>query len=96
MKIVPLFDRVVAKKVEQEKVTASGIVLPTKDENKSNKAIVLAVGPGEYDDGVQIPMQVKVGDTILFPQYAGNPFTIDGEDIVILPYFLPLLFLNYC
>lgn len=84
MKIVPLFDRVVAKKVEQEKVTASGIVLPTKEENKSNKAIVLAVGPGEYDDGVQVPMQVNVGDTILFPQYAGNPFTIDGEDIVIL------------
>ena len=84
MNIVPLFDRVVVKKLDQEKVTASGIVLPTKEENKSNKAVVLAVGPGEYDDGVQIPMQVKVGDIILFPQYAGNPFTIDGEDIVIL------------
>ena len=80
MAIKPLFDKVVIKAIEQDEKTASGIVLPGAAKEKPQLAKVLAVGPGGNVDGVDVKMQVKVGDTVLFSKYAGSEFKIDGEE----------------
>ena len=84
MAIKPLFDKVVIKAIEQDVKTASGIVLPGAAKEKPQLAKVLAVGPGGNVDGVDVKMQVKVGDTVLFSKYAGSEFKIDGEEVVIV------------
>ncbi len=84
MAIKPLFDKVVIKAIEQDEKTASGIVLPGAAKEKPQLAKVLAVGPGGNVDGVDVKMQVKVGDTVLFSKYAGSEFKIDGEEVVIV------------
>ena len=84
MAIKPLFDKVVIKAIEQDEKTASGIVLPGAAKEKPQLAKVLAVGPGGNVDGVDVKMQVKVGDTVLFSKYAGSDFKIDGEEVVIV------------
>ena len=83
MKLKPLFDRIVIKQQEAETVTASGLVLAGSQE-KPQIATVLAVGPGGVIDGKEIVMQIKVGDKILYPKYAGSEFKIDGETLVVL------------
>ena len=83
MKLKPLFDRIVIKQQEAETVTASGLVLAGSQE-KPQIATVLAVGPGGVVDGKEIVMQVKPGDKILYPKYAGSEFKIDGETLVVL------------
>ncbi len=83
MKLEPLFDRVVIKRQEAETVTKSGLVLAGSQE-KPQIANVVAVGPGGVIDGKEIVMQVKVGDKILYPKYAGSEFKIDGEEFVVL------------
>ena len=82
--IKPLFDKVVIKAIEIDEKTASGIVLPGAAKEKPQLAKVLAVGPGGNVDGVEVKMQVKVGDTVLFSKYAGSEFKIDGEEVVIV------------
>lgn len=84
MAIKPLFDKVVIKAIEQDEKTASGIVLPGAAKEKPQLAKVLAVGPGGNVDGVDVKMQVKVGDTVLFSKYAGSEFKIDGEEVLIV------------
>ncbi len=84
MAIKPLFDKVVIKAIETNEKTASGIVLPGAAKEKPQLAKVLAVGPGGNVDGVEVKMQVKVGDTVLFSKYAGSEFKIDGEEVVIV------------
>lgn len=84
MAIKPLFDKVVIKAIEQDEKTASGIVLPGAAKEKPQLAKVLAVGPGGNVDGVEVKMQVKVGDTVLYSKYAGSEFKIDGEEVVIV------------
>ena len=84
MAIKPLFDKVVIKAIETDEKTASGIVLPGAAKEKPQLAKVLAVGPGGNVDGVDVKMQVKVGDTVLFSKYAGSEFKIDGEEVVIV------------
>ncbi len=84
MAIKPLFDKVVIKAIEQDEKTASGIVLPGAAKEKPQLAKVLAVGPGGNVDGVDVKMQVKVGDTVLYSKYAGSEFKIDGEEVVIV------------
>lgn len=84
MSIKPLFDKVVIKAIEQDEKTASGIVLPGAAKEKPQLAKVLAVGPGGNVDGVDVKMQVKVGDTVLYSKYAGSEFKIDGEEVVIV------------
>lgn len=84
MAIKPLFDKVVIKAIETNEKTASGIVLPGAAKEKPQLAKVLAVGPGGNVDGVDIKMQVKVGDTVLYSKYAGSEFKIDGEEVVIV------------
>ena len=84
MTIKPLFDKVVIKAIETDEKTASGIVLPGAAKEKPQLAKVLAVGPGGMIDGVDVTMQVKVGDTVLHSKYAGSEFKVDGEEVIIV------------
>ena len=84
MKIRPLFDRIVIKKVEEKTTTLSGIVLPDSAKEKPQMAEVIAVGPGGVIDGKEIVMQIKVGEKILYSKYAGSDFKIDGEELTVL------------
>ena len=79
MRIKPLGDRVVIKRLEAEETTKSGIVLPGSAKEKPQEAEVVAVGPGGVVDGKEIRMEVKVGDKVLFSKYAGTEVKIDGE-----------------
>jgi chaperonin GroES len=81
----PLGNRVVVEPLEQEEVTAGGIVLPETAKEKPQKGAVLSVGPGERDDeGKRIPMDVSVGDTVLFAKYSGTEVKIDNKKLLIL------------
>ncbi|QCX34039.1 co-chaperone GroES [Caloramator sp. E03] len=84
MKLRPLGDRVVIKKVEAEETTKSGIVLPGTAKEKPQMAEVIAVGPGGVVDGKEVKMEVKVGDKVIFSKYSGNDVKIDGEEFTIL------------
>lgn len=84
MKLRPLGDRVVIKKVEAEETTKSGIVLPGAAKEKPQMAEIVAVGPGGVVDGKEIKMEVKVGDKVIFSKYSGNEVKIDGEEYTIL------------
>lgn len=81
----PLGNRVVVEPVEQEEMTAGGIVLPETAKEKPQKGKVLSVGPGDRDeDGDRIEMDVKPGDIVLFAKYSGTEFKMDGKKLLIL------------
>ena len=84
MNIKPLGNRVVIKRAEAQEQTKSGILLTGAAKEKPQYATVLAVGPGNIVDGVRQEMEVKVGDKVLYSQYAGNDIKVDGEDVIIL------------
>jgi chaperonin GroES len=86
MNLKPLDDRIVVKANEAEERTASGLVIPDTAKEKPQQGSVLAVGPGRRSDqtGQLIPMDVKVGDTVVYSKYGGTEITIDGEDLLIL------------
>ncbi|KYH29320.1 MULTISPECIES: co-chaperone GroES [Clostridium] len=84
MRIKPLGDRVVIKRLEAEETTKSGIVLPGSAKERPQEAEVVAVGPGGLVDGKEVKMEVKVGDKVLFSKYAGTEVKIDGEEYTIL------------
>jgi|TARA_B110000238_G_C15872902_1_gene330090 chaperonin GroES len=85
MNIRPLRDRVVVRRKEEEQVSAGGIVLTGSAKEKPTQGEVLAVGDGAIADSGDIrPVAVKIGDTVVFGQYAGNPVTIDGEELIIM------------
>jgi Co-chaperonin GroES (HSP10) len=84
MRVKPLGDRVVIKRLEAEEKTKSGIVLTGTAKEKPQEAEVVAVGPGAIVDGNRIPMEVKVGDKVLFSKYAGTEVKLDGEEYTIL------------
>lgn len=85
MKIRPLHDRVVVKRSEEERTTASGIVIPDSATEKPDQGEVVAVGNGKKDDsGKAIALDVKVGDKVLFGKYAGQAVKIDGEEVMVM------------
>ena len=84
MNIKPLGDRIVIKVLEKEEKTKGGIVLPDTAKEKPQKGEVLAVGSGEIVDGKRVPLEVKVGDKIIFSKYAGTEVKIDDEEYLIL------------
>ena len=86
MQIKPLGDRVVIKRFEADEKTAGGILLPDSAKNKPQKGTVLAVGPGKMvKDGTRRPLQVKVGDTVLFTNWAGDEFKDSrGENVLLM------------
>jgi chaperonin GroES len=85
LKLKPLGGRVVVEPIEQEEVTAGGIVLPETAKEKPQKGLVLAIGPGDRDDaGKRIPMDVAVGNTVLYAKYGGTEIKIDNKKLLIL------------
>ena len=83
--IKPLEDRLVIKAVEAEQTTASGLVIPDTAKEKPQEGEVLAVGPGRVDDnGNRVPLDVSVGDKVIFSKYGGTEVKYDGEDLLIL------------
>jgi len=85
MKIRPLHDRVVVKRSEEERTTASGIVIPDSATEKPAEGIIQAIGTGKKDDnGKSIALDVKVGDKVLFKNYGGTPVKVDGEELLVM------------
>jgi chaperonin GroES len=84
MSLKPLGDRVLVKAAEQEEVTASGIVLPDTAKERPSRGTVLAVGDGRYIDGARVPLQVAVGDEVIYSKYGGTEVKVDGDDLIIL------------
>ncbi|WP_334108644.1 co-chaperone GroES [Methylobacillus sp.] len=85
MAIRPLQDRVIVKRLEEERKTASGIVIPDSAAEKPDQGEVIAVGPGKRDDnGKAIALDVKVGDRVLFGKYAGQAVKVDGDEVLVL------------
>jgi len=85
MKIRPLHDRVIIKRVEEETKTAGGIVLPGSAAEKPSQGEVLAVGKGKVlDNGEVRPLEVKVGDKVLFGKYSGTEVKVDGEEVIVM------------
>src|SRR5438105_8477725 len=86
MNLKPLEDRIVVRPNEAEQTTVSGIVIPDTAKEKPQQGEVLAVGPGRRSEqtGELIPMDVKVGDTVVYSKYGGTEIAVDGEDLLIL------------
>ena len=85
MKFRPLHDRVVVRRVESEEKTAGGIIIPDTAKEKPQEGEIIAVGPGARDEtGKLVPLDVKVGDRILFGKWSGTEVKIDGEDLLIM------------
>ena len=82
--IKPLEDRIVVKTLEAEQTTASGLVIPDSAKEKPQEGEVLAVGPGRFEEGQRLPLDVKVGDTVLYSKYGGTEVKYDGEEYLIL------------
>jgi chaperonin GroES len=85
MKFRPLHDRVVVKRLEEETKTAGGIIIPDTVKEKPMQGKIIAVGPGGRDEAGKVnPLDVKVGDTVLFGKWSGTEVKIDGEDLLIM------------
>lgn len=85
MSIRPLHDRIVVRRTEEEQKTAGGILLPGSAQEKPQQGEVIAVGNGQIrDNGDVRPLDVKVGDKVLFGQYAGQTVKVDGEELLIM------------
>ena len=86
MKLKPLGDRLIVKAIEEEDMTASGIVLPDTAKEKPQRGKVLAVGDGKWDDDGEkrIPLDVGEGDEVLYSKYGGTEIKVDGEDLLVL------------
>jgi chaperonin GroES len=82
--IKPLEDRVVVKPGEAEERTASGLVIPDTAKEKPQQGEVVAVGPGRFEDGNRVPLDVAVGDTVVYSKYGGTEVTYEGVDNLIL------------
>ena len=85
MKIRPLHDRVIVKRLEEERKTASGIVIPDTATEKPDQGQILAVGNGKIlEDGKVRPLAVKVGDRVLFGKYSGQTVKVDGDELLVM------------
>jgi chaperonin GroES len=85
MNIRPLYDRIVVKRIEEQEVKQGGIIIPDTAKEKPQEGEVMAAGRGKrLEDGTVVPLDVKVGDRILFGKYSGSEIKIDGEEYVIM------------
>lgn len=85
LKLKPLGGRVIVEPIEQEEMTAGGIILPETAKEKPQEGKILAAGPGDRDeDGDRIPMEVQVGDKVLYAKYSGTEVKMDGKKLLIL------------
>ena len=85
MKIRPLHDRVIVKRLDNERKTASGIVIPDNAAEKPDQGEIVAVGPGKRDDNGKVnTLNVKVGDRVLFGKYSGQTVKVEGEELLVM------------
>lgn len=85
LKIRPLQDRLIIKRLSEEEKTAGGIIIPDSAKEKPQEGEVVAVGNGKIlDDGKKCPLEVKVGDKVLFSKYSGNEIKVDGQEYLIM------------
>ena len=85
MKIRPLYDRIVVKRIEEQETVRGGIIIPDSAKEKPQEGEVMAVGNGKrMEDGKLVPLDVKAGDRILFGKYSGNDIKLDGEEYMIM------------
>jgi chaperonin GroES len=82
--IKPLEDRILVKTLEAEQTTASGLVIPDTAKEKPQEGEVLAVGPGRFEDGQRLPLDVQVGDKVIYSKYGGTEVKYDGQELLIL------------
>jgi chaperonin GroES len=80
----PLEDRIVVKPSEGEEMTASGLVIPDTAKEKPQEGEVIAVGPGRFEDGDRVPLDVKVGDKVIYSKYGGTEVKLEGDEYLIL------------
>ena len=83
-KLQPLEDRIVVQASEGDQTTASGLVIPDTAKEKPQEGTVVAVGPGRFEDGNRVPLDVAVGDTVIYSKYGGTEVKVDGEEYLIL------------
>ena len=83
-KLKPLDDRIVVQASEGDQTTASGLVIPDTAKEKPQEGTVKAVGPGKFEDGVRVPMDVSVGDKVIYSKYGGTEVKVEGEEYLIL------------
>src|SRR6476661_6886362 len=85
MKLRPLYDRIVVKRIEEQETTRNGIVIPDSAQEKPQEGEVLAVGHGKrLENGTLVPLDVKVGDRVLFGKYSGSDIKLDGDEYMIM------------
>jgi chaperonin GroES len=85
MKVKPLRDRIIVKRLEEEAKTKGGIIIPDSAKEKPQEGEIVAIGSGKIlDDGKLIPLEVKTGDRVLFGKYAGTEIKMDGEDFLMM------------
>lgn len=84
MNLQPLGERILVRAIEAEQVTAAGIVIPDTATEKPQRGEVLAVGSGRFEDGKRIPLDLEVGDEIVYSKYGGTEVKVEGEDLLIL------------
>ena len=83
-KVAPLADRVVVKASEDTEQMRGGLFIPDTAKEKPQQGEIIAVGPGRFDEGKRVPMELKVGDKVLYGKYSGTEVTVDGEQLLIL------------
>jgi chaperonin GroES len=84
VKVAPLADRVVIKPMEEAEQMRGGLYIPDTAKEKPQQGEIIAVGPGRYEKDKRVPMEVKVGDKVLYGKYSGTEVTVDGEQVLIL------------
>jgi chaperonin GroES len=84
IKVSPLADRVVIKALEESETMRGGLYIPDTAKEKPQQGEVIAVGPGKFEDGKRVPLEVKVGDKVLYGKYSGTEVTVEGEPVLIL------------
>jgi chaperonin GroES len=83
-KVAPLADRVVIKPLEETEQMRGGLYIPDTAKEKPQQGEIVAVGPGRFDEGKRVPMEVKVGDKVLYGKYSGTEVTVEGDQVLIL------------
>ena len=84
LKIQPLEDRVVILPADEAETMRGGLYIPDTAKEKPTQGEVIAVGPGRFEKGARVPMDLKVGDKVIYGKYSGTPFTLDGEEVIII------------
>ena len=84
MNVRPLHDRLLVRRIEEKETVKGGIIIPDTAKEKPTQGEILAVGPGRFEKGARVPVDLKVGDQVIYGKYSGTPYTFDGDEYVII------------